>query len=725
MTLMLRRGLAAWLLVCCFLPAAAPAASSPVNDWATYGYEPGRSSYDPNELQLTAASVPKLALQWSADLGAGITSQPIVVHNAVVGGVPTELVYIGAANGVFAAFNAATGAQIWSRQLTITKNGCGQQPNGSFGIAGTPVHDPATHLIYVADGGGLLYALDDATGTTAAGWPIQVIPTPASEFVWGALSLTNGRVVLENASYCDIEPYNGFVFSVDPVARRVANTFAVTTNSGGEGGIWGYGGASVDAATGDLYVATGNGEPAENTGYSENVVRLDPSLNVVAANYAGFVGGDVDYGATPFLYATPCNNQVAAINKSGILVTYNRDNIDAGPLQKLQIAPSDDGSLIGDLAQDLTNGLIFVGNPDPNTSGGTTYPRGLLAFTVNGSCQLQLAWSQGGNAAGGPLASPSVVPGVVFFATGSANTVYALDSATGTPLWNSGSTIKSNAYVAPSLIGGQVFIGSWDSHLYVFGVPATPIAASLLPGGRTVGPGTTPSVFATMLNAGGTTLTNCHVALPASAPSGLALTYQTTNPATNQPTGTPNTPVSIAAGQGQSFVLSFAVPSSLTDLAQGVVFACDNVTNAASIEGVDTLDLTVSASPVADIVALAATAAGNGVLHVPAGGAGAFAAASINVGATATLTVSADLGGAALPLAVFLCETNPSTAQCLAPPAPSVQVAIDAKATPTFSVFVNASGAVPLAPAASRVFLRFADAAGAPHGSTSVAVTTD
>jgi hypothetical protein len=369
--------------------------------------------------------------------------------------------------------------------------------------------------------------------------------------------------------------------------------------------------------------------------------------------------------------------------------------------------------------------LIFVANPDSSTSGGTTYARGLLAFSVNASCQLALAWSEGVGANGGPLASPSTVPGVVFYGTGGGHSLYAFNSLTGAPLWNSGSTIKDNVYVAPALIGGQVFVGSWDSHLYAFGVPATPIAASLLPGGRSVGPGTTPSVFATMLNAGSTTLTNCHVALPASAPGGLALTYQTTNPATNQPTGTPDTPVSIAGGQGQSFVLSFAGPAGLSDLDQGLVFACDNVTNAASIEGVDTLDLSVSSSPVADVVALAATASGNGVLHVPSGGAGAFAVASVNVGATGSLTVSADLGGAALPIAVNVCETNPSTAQCLAPPAATVQVSINANSTPTFSVFANASGTVPFAPAASRVFLRFADAAGAPHGSTSVAVTTE
>jgi outer membrane protein assembly factor BamB len=706
------------------LTASLGPAAGQTGDWATYGYEPGRSSYNPNEIVLDLQSVSGLQPQWSVDLGAPITSQPIVVHNAVIAGLPTELVYVGASNGVFTAFDAATGAQVWSRQLLTESNGCNQEPNGLYGVVGTPVHDPATHRIYVVDGMGLLYALDDATGATAPGWPIQVIPDPTHEFVWSALSLANGRILVEDASYCDIAPYTGFVFSVDPVAAQVAATFPVTTIGDG-GGIWGFGGVAVDAETQAIYVSTGNGLSAENSGFSENVVLLDPGLAVVAAHYTGLVGGDVDYGATPFLYSTACNNQVAAVNKSGVLVTYDRDEIETGPIQVLQISDGA-GTLIGDFAMDPTTGLIYVANPDDAPSG--IYNHGLLAFYIDGACQLDLAWEAAvGPGGAGPLSSPTTIPGVVFFATGGQGIAYAFNSLTGAQLWSSGSTIKGATFLAPAVIGGQVFMGSWDHHLYAFGVPASPLTASLLPGARSVELGRTATVFATLLNTGATSLDDCRVALPASAPSTLALNYQTTDPATNQPTGQPNQPVSIPAGSGQSFVLSFPAGAALSDLAQGLVFACDSVTNAPAIEGVDTVDLTVSATPVADIVALAATATGNGILQIPLarGGAAAFSVASINVGASGSLTVSADLGGAALPVTATLCETNPANGQCLAPPAASVAVSIGADATPTFSVFATAASTIPFAPGASRVFLRFTDAGGVPHGSTSVAVMTD
>ena len=67
-----------------------------------------------------------------------------------------------------------------------------------------------------------------------------------------------------------------------------------------------------------------------------------------------------------------------------------------------------------------------------------------------------------------------MIAGVVFDASGPGNTLYALDSHTGAPLWSS-SVFNGPVFVAPAVTGGQVFIGAWDDHLYAFGVPATPL----------------------------------------------------------------------------------------------------------------------------------------------------------------------------------------------------------------------------------------------------------
>jgi len=53
-----------------------------------------------------------------------------------------------------------------------------------------------------------------------------------------------------------------------------------------------------------------------------------------------------------------------------------------------------------------------------------------------------------------------------------------------------------------------------------------------------------------------------------------------------------------------------------------------------------------------------------------------------------------------------------------------VPLSIAAGAAPTFSVFVQATAPIALDPANARIFVRFKDAAGGLHGSTSVAVTS-
>jgi YVTN family beta-propeller protein len=254
------------------------------------------------------------------------------------------------------------------------------------------------------------------------------------------------------------------------------------------------------------------------------------------------------------------------------------------------------------------------------------------------------------------------------------------------------------------------------------GPAPTSLAASILPGGRSVQLGTKPTVFATILNTAAQVVEGCQIALPPGAPAGLSLAYQTTNPATNALIGQPNTPGPIAGKGSQTYVLTFNATAALAVSEQPLDFLCDGVLPAPVTPGVNTIDLTISATPVPDIVALAATSSNDGTIHVPTGGIAAFAVATVNLGATASLTASADTGAEILPVVVTLCQTTPSTGQCLAPPAATVSYTATANATPTFSIFVAANEAVAFAPGVSRVFVRFKDAGAAAHGSTSVAV---
>lgn len=290
-------------------------------------------------------------------------------------------------------------------------------------------------------------------------------------------------------------------------------------------------------------------------------------------------------------------------------------------------------------------------------------------------------------------------------------------------------SLNGPASTAVDPASGDIYVvDSVNQRVQVFTqatVPAS-LEAAVLPDSRSVEIGTIATVFAIMLNTGAPSLTDCQIALPSTAPGGLTMAYQTTSATTNVPTGTPNTPVTIAGDNGaQNFLLSFKSTEAfaVTDLAP--VFSCTGSQAAPSTPGVNTVDLLFSATPVTDIIALAATTAGNGTVSMPVGGDAAFSIATINNGAAGTLTVSVDTGTADLPLSFSVCATDSTTGACLDSPGTSLVQAFPANSTHTYSVFLGATAAIPFSPATARVFLRFLDSDDVSHGATSVAVETN
>jgi len=299
---------------------------------------------------------------------------------------------------------------------------------------------------------------------------------------------------------------------------------------------------------------------------------------------------------------------------------------------------------------------------------------------------------------------------------------------TGTP-GSTNAELDGPASVAIDKVNGQVFVVDSDNQrVQVFGQQALPasLVSAVLPGSRSVEIGTAATVFSTMLNTASASLADCQIGLPATAPAGLTLGYQTTN-ASNQLTGTANTPATIAGNGAQNFLLTFRSTAAFQATAMPLLYSCTGSQPAPSTPGVNTVDLLFSTTPIPDVIALAATASNNGIVTIPfsTGGAAAFAVASIDVGSAGTLTVTADTGAATLPLTASVCATNASTGACLATPAASFQQSFQSNGAQTFSVFLTAGAPITFAPATARVFLRFLDSSSVSHGSTSVAVETN
>jgi outer membrane protein assembly factor BamB len=110
--------------------------------------------------------------------------------------------------------------------------------------------------------------------------------------------------------------------------------------------------------------------------------------------------------------------------------------------------------------------LVYVVNPAQSVDG--TYKQGLLAFKLDSSCNLQLAWQSPANVAVG--STPTIANGIVYYTGGFAGTIHAVDANTGTELWASKSEVQRPILATPVVVNGQLYAGAYDNHLHAWGL---------------------------------------------------------------------------------------------------------------------------------------------------------------------------------------------------------------------------------------------------------------
>jgi len=249
------------------------------------------------------------------------------------------------------------------------------------------------------------------------------------------------------------------------------------------------------------------------------------------------------------------------------------------------------------------------------------------------------------------------------------------------------------------------------------GVPLNRMRSAVLPTSRFVQTGTPATVFMTVVNPNDVTAEACRV--QHHGPDRDAFTYQRTDPATNGAIGDPNTPVDIPARAFQTFVISLTPSTDVSGVSFAPFVSCANVPMAEVTAGLNTVNLGSDATGGPDLVALAATINGNGIVDVPAGRRGVFSVATANIGGAGEVTVSARSLDPALPATGEVCQTNTSGA-CMATPAASVTLNLGPGETPTFGVFVRTTWPTPFV--SRHRFQVQMEVGGVVRGSTSVAI---
>jgi outer membrane protein assembly factor BamB len=447
------------------------------HDWLMVDHDPARTGDATGETVLGTAAAKTLGLAWTTHLDGKVTAQPLYVGGVQVNG-QTHDVVVGAtaANSVY-ALDADTGAVLWRDNLGSESGNCAIP--GGFGVTGAPVIDRARNRVFAMADNGQLHTISLSTGSdlTAA---LPVIAGPSTNKMWGGLNLVGNSLYIADASDgCDTPPWMGEVYKVDVsgASPTLAGSWIVVPGTSGNnrgGGIWGYGGVSVDTGTGTVFAAPGADQNELYTPYADRLVALDAGLNVLGT-YEPFhptsfpCNGspcDVDFGATPVVYQpSGCPTMVAVGNKNGNLyVTKASDLIaSAPPLQILTLNPANDwlgNGGVGGVPSYWPQGrMLFVTDAGSGVAGINA---GIVGLTINPDCTLSVAWSAQIGGDGDPNSTPTVADGVVYVGAGNDGRVFAFDAATGTQLWNSGSTAQGSTFAAPTVANGMLFVGSWD-----------------------------------------------------------------------------------------------------------------------------------------------------------------------------------------------------------------------------------------------------------------------
>ena len=302
-------------------------------------------------LTRAAAAAFHLDPSFRAAVAGAIYAQPLYVP----GPREPDLVIAATEQNNVSAFDARTGATVWTRHLAdavpISRLPCGNID--PLGITGTPVADPQTRTLYLdamttPDGGAtkrhLVFALSLDDGSTRPGWPLAVAGLlrrrgvtfeDAAQNQRGALALAGGMLYVPfGGHYGDCGNYRGIVLAI-PVANPPEATAWITGARGG--GIWAPSGVAV--SDGQLFAATGNTFGASAWSGGEGILRFRVGVPLgsklddwfAPANWRELDEGDVDLGGTgPVVVdvpgATP-SRLVVGLGKDGKIYVLDRERL--------------------------------------------------------------------------------------------------------------------------------------------------------------------------------------------------------------------------------------------------------------------------------------------------------------------------------------------------------------------------------------------------------------
>jgi len=283
--LVLLTGIAPWQV------AAQPAAhNQSAQDWTQFGWDLASSGASTASTGITSANVASLQRR-QVRIDGTVDASAIYLHGVTVKGAKLDVFFVTTTYGKTIAVDAATGAILWEYTPLrfATWEGTAQITNS------TPVADPDRQYIYTAAPDGTVQKLAVSDGHLL--WVTPVTLLPHREKIASPLKEFRGHIIAVTGGYIgDRPPYQGHVAILDAQSGKLLHVWnSLCSDRGGllqpkscsatRSAIWGRAGAVIDATTGNLFVATGNGPYNGKTNWGDSVLELDADATHLLGNF--------------------------------------------------------------------------------------------------------------------------------------------------------------------------------------------------------------------------------------------------------------------------------------------------------------------------------------------------------------------------------------------------------------------------------------------------------
>jgi polyvinyl alcohol dehydrogenase (cytochrome) len=471
-------------------------------EWRSFGHDLSNTRSQELETGIGPTQAATLAPAWSFSVadGGSVTGTPVVADGCV---------FTGSDGGTVYAVNADTGDLVWAQKLPVAGG-----VNSSLTVDGGRVYGLESH-----GGGPEAFALDQATGAVL--WHTQLDNQQGSD-AYASPVVYNGMVFAGfsggaaelSSSEDERYPFQGGFLLLDAATGNVIkktwtihppkdpnDEFAGAT-------IWSTG--AVDTDTGFLYVGTGNPfNPRAQHENADAVIKVDlrtdsATFGQIVDRYQGTVDQyfgplastpcvdipgnpppwypqgagqcadiDLDFGASPNIFAIGGKKVVGAGQKSGVYHAFSPDDMSKPVWTSIVGAPSAVGGIVGTAA--LSGGSLV---------GPVTVPGGYLWSLSQSAGSVRWATPVGDGAHWGHQVSAA---NGVAYTTDTGGFLDAFDVATGAPLLHHlvGSGAAASLGAGVSIARHTVYApaGGVVSAFRPSALPVPVPSAPVLPGG--------------------------------------------------------------------------------------------------------------------------------------------------------------------------------------------------------------------------------------------------